>query len=111
MSIAGHDLREVAPLWSKQLIVCVVSPALNIGVSIEQTSVVAADRDPGVLGHRTGARFAKTNPTGLHLTTAVAPVSGEKISIVAAFTRGDQTVAAIGLGKGRRESEQKNDQT
>jgi len=111
VSIARDHLLEVAPLWSEQLIVSVVSPALNIGVSIEQTSVVATYRDPVVLGHRTDARFAKTNPPSLDLAAAVATVSGEEISIVTRLTRRDQAVTATGLGKGWRESEQKDDQT
>jgi hypothetical protein len=111
VAIAGDHLLEVTALWSEQLIVSVVSPALNIGVSIEQTSVVAPYRDPVILGHRTSARLAKTHPPSLDLTTAVAPVSREEISIVTGLTRCDQTITAIGLGKGWRESEQKGDQT
>ena len=73
--IAGDNLPEVAPQRRKKLIVSVAAPAKNVGISVEEATMIAAQRNPIILGHRTGTGFPETDSSILDLTAAVAAVS------------------------------------
>ena len=89
----------------------VAAPTLDVGLSVQQTSMITTEGNSIVLRYGTNARFARTDSAIFDLTTAVATIPRKQISIVASFAGGHQTIPASGLRELRSQNQNEKSQT